>query len=134
MRRRRLLNCFAVISMFITGCGEKPAVLPLELPDAEQITAVEITNIDGFSCSCPDREWIGQFVSVISSAQATDKLAVQEHPDSDYYGEFSILDGDKIIGTIYYYLKDNRGYVEKTYQGIYEIDMEELKSLMQDMN
>ena len=73
-------------------------------------------------------------MSVISSAQATDKPALQEDPDSDYDGEFSILDGDKITGTIYYYLKDNRGYVEKTYQGIYEIDMEELKSLIQDMN
>ena len=134
MGKRRLLICFAVITMLITGCGEKPAVPPLELPDVGQITDVEITTIDGFSCSCPDREWIGQFVSVISSAQATDELSVQEHPASDYYGEFSILDGDKIIGTIYYYLKDNRGYVEKTYQGIYEIDMEELKSLIQDMN
>ena len=134
MGKRRLLICFAVITMLITGCGDKPAVLPLELPDAGQITAVDITTIDGFSCSCQDREWIGQFVSVISFVQATDKPAVQEHPDSDYYGEFSILDGDKIIGTIYYYLKDNRGYVEKTYQGIYEIDMEELKSLIQDMN
>ncbi len=134
MGKRRLPICFAVIALLITGCGEKPAVPPLELPDVGQITDVEITTIDGFSCSCPDREWIGQFVSVISSAQATDKLAIQEHPDSDYYGEFSILDGDKIIGTIYYYLKDNRGYVEKTYQGIYEIDMEELKSLIQDMN
>ena len=134
MGKRRLLICFAVIALLITGCGEKPAVPSLELPDAGQITDVEITTIDGFSCSCQDREWIGQFVSVISSAQATDKLAIQEHPDSDYYGEFSILDGDKIIGTIYYYLKGNRGYVEKTYQGIYEIDMEELKSLIQDMN
>lgn len=134
MGKRRLLICFAIIAIFITGCGEKPVVLPLELPDAGQISAVEITTIDGFSCSSSDREWIGQFVSVISSAQATDKPAIQEHPDSDYYGEFSILDGDKIIGTIYYYLKDNRGYVEKTYQGIYEIDMEGLKSLIQDMN
>ena len=134
MGKRRLLICFAVIALLITGCGEKPAVPPLELPDVGQITDVEITTIDGFSCSCQDREWIGQFVSVISSAQATDKLAIQEHPDSDYYGEFSILDGDKIIGTIYYYLKGNRGYVEKTYQGIYEIDMEELKSLIRDMN
>lgn len=134
MRKRRLLICFAIIAIFITGCGEKPVVLPLELPDARQITAVEITTIDGFSCSCSDREWIEQFVSAISSAQATDEPAVQEHPASDYYGEFNILDGDKIIETIYYYLKDNRGYVEKTYQGIYEIDMEELKKLIQDMN
>lgn len=134
MRKRKLLICFAVIAMLVTGCREKLAVPPLELPDAGQITAVEITTIDGFACSCSDREWIEQFVSVISSAQATDKPAVQEHPDSDYYGEFSILDGDKIIGTIYYYLKDNRGYVEKTYQGIYEIDMGELKSLIQDMH
>ena len=134
MGKRRLLICFAVITMLITGFGGMPAVLPLELPDAGQISAVEITTIDGFSCSCTDRKWIEQLVSVISSAQVTDKPAIQEHPDSDYYGEFSILDGDKIIGTIYYYLKDNRGYVEKMYQGIYEIDMEELKSLIQDMN
>ena len=66
--------------------------------------------------------------------RAADKPMVQEHLDSDYYGEFSILDGDKIIGTICYYLKGNRGYMEKMYQGIYEIDMEELKSLIQDIN
>ena len=51
-------------------------------------------------------------MSVISSAQATDKPALQEDPDSDYDGEFSILDGDKITGTIYYYLKDNREYMK----------------------
>ena len=62
--------------------------------------------------------------------RAADKPVVH----SDYYREFSILDGDKIIGTIYYYLKGNRGYMEKMYQGIYEIDMEELKSLIQDIN
>ena len=134
MRKKGLLICFVIIVMLVIGCGSKTAVPPLGLPDTEEITAVKVITIDGFSCSCSDREWIGQFVSVISSAQATDKPAVQEHPDSDHYGEFSILDGDKIIGTIYYYLKDNRGYVEKTYQGIYEIDMEELKSLIQDMN
>ena len=37
-----VLICFAVITMLITGCGEKPAVLPLKLPDAEQITAVKL--------------------------------------------------------------------------------------------
>ena len=132
--KEKLLICFAVIALLITGGGKKPAAPPLELPDDGQITAVEVTTIDGFSCSCSDRGWIGQFVSVISSAQATDELSVQEHPASDYYGEFSISDGDKAIETIYYYLKGNRGYVEKTYQGIYEIDMEELKSLIQDMN
>lgn len=41
MRKKRLLICFAVIAMLITGCGEKPVVLLLELSDAEQIIAVE---------------------------------------------------------------------------------------------
>ena len=134
MRKRGLLICFVIIVVLITGCGDKPVILPLELPDAEEITAVEITTLDGFSCLCSDREWIEQFVTVISSVQTTDKEAIQEHPASDYYGEFSILDGDKTIETIYYYMKGNKGYVEKTYQGIYEIDMEELKDLIQDMH
>ena len=124
MRKRSMLICFAVIVMLITGCGEKPAVLPLELPDVGQISAVEITTIDGFSCSCSDREWIEQFVSVISSAQATDKPAIQEHPASNYYGEFIILNGEEVIECIYYYVKDSGTYIEKTYQGIYEIDMD----------
>ena len=68
------------------------------------------------------------------AVRATDQPAVQDHPDSDDYGEFRILDGDQIIETIYDYWKDNRGYVEKMYQGIYEIDLEELKSLIQDRN
>ena len=91
MGKRRLLICFAAIALLITGCGEKPAVPPLELPDVGQITDVEITTIDGFSCSCQDREWIGQFVSVISSAQATDKLAIQEHPELKRSSELSTI-------------------------------------------
>ena len=133
MGKRGLLVCFVIISMLVTGCGDERAALPLELPDTEQITAIEITTIDGFSCLCSDSKWIDRFISLISSVQSTDKPSVQEHPASDYYGEFSILDGDRIIETIYYYLKDDKWYVEKTYQGIYEIDMEELKDLIRDM-
>lgn len=72
--------------MLVIGCGSKTTVPPLGLPDTEEITGVKVITIDGFSCSCSDREWIGQFVSVISSAQATDKPAIQEHPASNYYG------------------------------------------------
>lgn len=133
MGKRRLPICFAVIALLITGCGEKPAVPPLELPDVGQITDVEITTIDGFSCSCPDREWIGQFVSVISSAQATDKAAIQDYPASNYYGEFIILNDEEVMECIYYYAKDSRTYIEKIYQGIYEIDMDELKGLIRNM-
>ena len=75
----------------------------------------------------------GQFVSVISSAQATDKPAIQEHPASNYYGEFIILNGEEVIECIYYYVKDSGTYIEKTYQGIYEIDMDELKGLIRNM-
>ena len=112
MGKRRLLISDLLCCYFHAyyGVGRNRPFFRLNCP--EQITAIEITIIDGFSCSCPDREWIEQFVSVISSAQTTDKPAVQEDPDSDYDGEFSILDGDRITGTIYYYLKDNRGYMK----------------------
>lgn len=93
MRKNGLLICFVIIVLLVTGCGRKTIVPPLELPDTEEITAVKVITIDGFSCSCSDREWIGQFVSVISSTQATDKAAIQEHPASNYYGEFIILNG-----------------------------------------
>ena len=116
MGKKGLLVCFAIIIMFVTGCGNEMVVPPLEPPDTGKITAVEITTIDGFSCSCLDREWIERFVSFISSVQAMGKPSIQEHPASDYYGEFSVLDGDRIIETIYYYLKDDKWYVEKTYQ------------------
>ena len=47
--------------------------------------------------------------------------------------EFIILIGEEVIGCIYYYVKDSRTYIEKTYQGIYEIDMDELKGLIRNM-
>ena len=72
-------------------------------------------------------------MSVISSAQATDKPAIQGHPASNYYGEFIILNGEEVIECIYYYVKDSGTYIEKTYQGIYEIDMDELKGLIRNM-
>ncbi len=131
MRKKGLLICFVIIVMLVTGCRSKTTVPPLELPDTEEITAVKVITIDGFSCSCSNREWIEQFVSVISSAQATDKAAIQEHPASNYYGEFIILNGEEVIESIYYYPKDSETY--KTYQGIYQISMDELKGLIRNM-
>ena len=133
MRKNGLLICFVIIILLVTGGGRKTIVPPLELPDTEEITAVKVITIDGFSCSCSDREWIGQFVSVISSTQATDKAAIQEHPASNYYGKFIILNGEEVIECIYYYIKDSGTYIEKTYQGIYKIDMDELKGLIRNM-
>ena len=133
MREKGLLICFVMIVMLVTGCGNKTNVSALELPDTEEITAVTVITIDGFSCSCSDREWIEQFVSVISSAQATDKAAIQDYPASNYYGEFIILNDEEVMECIYYYAKDSRTYIEKIYQGIYEIDMDELKGLIRNM-
>lgn len=48
-------------------------------------------------------------------------------------GEFIILNGEEVIESIYYYSKDSGTYIEKTYQGIYEIDMDELKGLIRNM-
>ena len=133
MREKGLLICFVMIVMLVTGCGSKTNVLALKLPDTEEITAGTVITIDGFSCSCSDREWIEKFVSVISSAQAADKAAIQDYPASNYYGEFIILNDEEVMECIYYYAKDSRTYIEKTYQGIYEIDMDELKGLIRNM-
>ncbi len=89
MRKKGLLICLVTIVMLVTGCVSKTNVPALELPDTEEITAGTVITIDGFSCSCSDREWIEKFVSVISSAQAADKAAIQDYPDSNYYGNLS---------------------------------------------
>jgi hypothetical protein len=39
-------------------------------------------------------------VSVISSAQATDKAAIQDYPASNYYGEFIILNDEEVMECI----------------------------------
>ena len=105
MRKKGLLICFVMLVMLVTGCGSKTTVPHLGLPDTKEITAVKVITIDGFSCSCSDKEWIGQFVSVISSAQATDKPAIQEDPASNYYGEFIILNGEEVIAVSYTHLR-----------------------------
>ena len=71
-----------------------------------------------------------QFVSVISSARATDKLSISP---SDCYGEFNILKGKEVIACIYYDTIDGGTYIEKAYQGIYEIEMEEIKGLIRNI-
>ena len=133
MREKGLLICFVMIVMLVTGCGSKTNVLALKLPDTEEITAGTVITIDGFSCSCSDREWIEKFVSVISSAQAADKAAIQDYPASNYYGEFIILNDEEVMECIYYYVKDSGTYIQKTSQGIYEADMDGLKGLIRNM-
>lgn len=123
MRIKRLFVCFFMTALFVIGCGKRTFAPPLKPPDIEEITAVRIITIDGFSCLCSDRGWIEQFLSVISSAQATDKLSIQDHPASDYYGEFNILNGKEVIDCMYYYATDSGAYIEKPYQGIYEKEL-----------
>ncbi len=43
------------------------------------------------------------------------------------------MNGEEVMECIYYYLQDSGTYIEKTYKGIYEADMDELKGLIRNM-
>lgn len=58
---------------------------------------------------------------IFSAGHATNKTTVQELPIVDNSGQIDIVFDNKVL-TIFYYEKDNKYYIEQSYQGIYEID------------
>lgn len=96
---------------------------PIVLPDVDKIEAIEITTTDGTIATYTDEEQIEQILSILTQAAATSKQSIQDYPQVDKCGEVDILTADKGT-TVYYYEQKGKHYIEQTYQGIYETNVD----------
>lgn len=106
---------FVVMITVIIGCdGTKDNYT--EIISSNSIDNISVELFDGSK-----RIFEGNTISVITEtinrATLTEKVSVQDTPDSLPLGKITI-DNDKEI--IYYYQKDNKYYIEKPYVAIYE--------------
>lgn len=111
-----------VCMLGLASCSQK-AALPIVLPDIDEIAAIEITAADGTMVSYSDKETIERILSILTQAAATSKQSIQDYPQVDECGEIDILTDDRGV-TVYYYEERGKHYIEQTYQGIYETNVD----------
>lgn len=111
-----------VCMLGLVACNQKVAP-PIVLPDIDKIETIEITTTDGTIVTYTDEEQIEQILSILTQATATSQQSIQDYPQVDKCGEVDILTDDKGT-TVYYYEKKGKHYIEQTYQGIYETDVD----------
>lgn len=96
---------------------------PIILPATNEIDSIDITTLDGSQVSYSDKEWIEQFLAVVTQAQATPRDSIQDAPNVEVYGKVDIANNGGVT-TFFYYIDDEKYCIEQPYQGIYEIDVD----------
>ena len=108
-------------SLFLVGCGKQAE--PIVLPSTNEIDSINITTFDGSEISYSDKEWIEQFIVVVTQAESTAKESIQDIPDVETYGKVDISNNGGTT-TFFYYIENEKHYIEQPYQGIYETDVD----------
>lgn len=118
--KRTLFVLLMVVVFLLSGC-EKQAE-PIILPSVNDIDSIDITTLDGSVVSYSDKEWVEQFIAVVTQAKSTTKKSVQDIPGIETYGKVDISNNGEIT-TFFYYIENEKYYIEQPYQGIYRIDI-----------
>ena len=121
MKRFIALTCMVVCIISLIGCSKKAE--PIVLPAINEIDSINIMTFDGSEVSHSDKEWIEQFIAVVTQAKSTTKESVQDVPNTEVYGKVDISNNGGIT-TFFYYTKDGKNYIEQPYRGIYVIDID----------
>lgn len=117
-----VIACVIVAICFLTDPSYPPHN-PIVLPAADEIDFIDITTLDGSQVSCSDKEWIEQFLTIITQAEATSKESVQDVPNVEVYGKVDISNNGGVT-TFFYYIDDETYCIEQPYQGVYETDVD----------
>ena len=117
-----VIACVIVAICFLTDPSYPPHN-PIVLPAADEIDFIDITTLDGSQVSCSDKEWIEQFLTIITQAEATSKESVQDVPNVEVYGKVDISNNGGVT-TFFYYIDDETYCIEQPYQGVYETDID----------
>ena len=116
-----VMACLIVAICFLTNPNKSPHN-PIILPTAAEIDSIDITTLDGSQVSYSDREWIEQFLAVVTQAQATTRESIQDVPNVDIYGKVDIANNGGVT-TFFYYVDEEKFCIEQPYEGIYETDV-----------
>lgn len=117
-----VVACVILAISLLTNPSNSPHN-PIILPPADEIDSIDITTLDGSQVSYSDREWIVQFLDVVTQAQATTRDSIQDVPNVDVYGKVDIANNGGVT-TFFYYVDDEEYFIEQPYQGIYETDVD----------
>lgn len=118
-----IVAIFLIPVIYLWSAFSPEVANPIVLPDIDRIEAIEITTTDGTVVSYSDKETINQILSILTQATATSKQSIQDYPQVGKCGEVDILTNEHWV-TVYYYTENGKHYIEQTYQGIYETDVD----------
>ncbi|WP_329385556.1 DUF5301 domain-containing protein [Anaerofustis butyriciformans] len=115
--KKYLLICL-ICSLLFVGCSKTAS--PISLPKAGDIDNVNV-SFEGKKIYHSDKSWINDVVSKMGDAKPTRKESVQDVPKVDNYikVDFKVK---KENFTVFAYEEKGKYYIERPYQGIYEID------------
>ena len=119
--KRTLFVLLMIIAFLLCGCGKQAE--SIILPSVNDIDSIDITTLDGSDVSYSDKEWIEQFIVVVTQAKSTTKESVQDVPDTETYGKVDISNNGGTT-TFFYYIENEKYYIEQPYKGIYETDID----------
>ena len=128
---KKFLSLFLSLICVLTlvACGKK--VVPITLPQTDEITSIDITfGGGGNTASHLDKTWISEIIADISSSEPTKKESVQDVPQVESYIkiDFQFETG---TSTIFAYEDSGKYYIEQPYQGIYKIDSQLFERLQE---
>ncbi|SDB04031.1 DUF5301 domain-containing protein [Eubacterium oxidoreducens] len=106
-----------VVAIFVlaTGCGASDN--DNRIVDLDKVERISIELFD-HSEKVFDGGDVGKVVDVIKKAKLTKYESVQDAPDKAPLGRIAINEDEEIL---YYYYEDEKSYIEKPYEGIYEL-------------
>ena len=108
-KRISIILSFLVLSL--CGCGQKAA--PLDVPEGENITSIEIKS--------DDPAFIDEFVNTLLDTEPTAKKSVNDSPNAENAIFVSLVcdNVDDNMG-FFVYTSGDKTYIEMPYQGIWE--------------
>lgn len=118
MKKFALLMMLILCITVLTACGQMAK--PLVLPALDSIESIDVIS-SKTTVSHTDPQWIEAVVNGLLTAKPTAKPSVQDAPLFDDYIQIDIQLKDG-TNTLFIYPDGRKYFVERPYQGIYELD------------
>ena len=105
------------VAIFILaiGCGTSDSENSIIKSDKVERISIELFNR---SEKVFDGDDTSKVIEIIEKAKLTKHESIQDAPDKSPLGKITLNDGEEIL---YYYYEDEKSYIEKPYEGIYEL-------------
>ena len=129
--KKNVVICGAAIVLLAACiiCKLPPKAKPIMLPDAKEITSIEITH-SGDKGNITDADSCYSLVEMLKAGQPTRMQSVNDTPPSDYdYFSIRIIDKYDEMSVVFVYADGERVYIEQPYHGIYRADSDLITEL-----